>query len=380
MPSSSVSVRKRPFLPYLYISFALLLLTLSVQTLAEEDTALTHTENLTDNDEHEEEHEIEPAQAILFPVFTLTIGVMVFYLLSRHLRALPYTAVMFLIGTIMGIGASVWSNTEDHLNHSIRLWIPIDSEVLLLVFLPGLIFKDAMGLNVHLFRMASVQCLIFAFPLVLAGTVLTALIARYIFPYDWSMDLCMAFGSILSATDPVAVAALLEQVGAPPRLKIHISGEALLNDGAAIVFFSIFSSRYFATIGIPGGEEVNWPEGVSLFCQKVLGGVAIGIFFGIGLLFLMYILDHRFSREENIVEVTATAAIAYIGFYVAEVVWETSGVIATVTLGLIIKFFGRAMINDAKLLDDFWNLMVRTHTHTHTQECIRFRSLSPFLT
>jgi len=45
----------------------------------------------------------------------------------------------------------------------------------------------------------------------------------------------MTFGSILSATDPVAVASLLEEVGAPPRLKIHIGGEALLNDGAAIV-------------------------------------------------------------------------------------------------------------------------------------------------
>lgn len=45
----------------------------------------------------------------------------------------------------------------------------------------------------------------------------------------------MTFGSILSATDPVAVASLLEEVGAPPRLKVHIAGEALLNDGAAIV-------------------------------------------------------------------------------------------------------------------------------------------------
>ena len=51
----------------------------------------------------------------------------------------------------------------------------------------------------------------------------------------------MTFGAILSATDPVAVAVLLEAVGAPPRLKVHIAGEALLNDGAAIVFFDIFS-------------------------------------------------------------------------------------------------------------------------------------------
>jgi len=66
------------------------------------------------------------------------------------------------------------------------------------------------------------QCLIYAFPLVLAGTTLTACVCYYIFPFDWSFSLAMTVGSILSATDPVAVAALLEEVGAPPRLKVHI--------------------------------------------------------------------------------------------------------------------------------------------------------------
>ena len=56
----------------------------------------------------------------------------------------------------------------------------------------------------------------------LAGTVLTALVAFYIFPFGWSFNLAMTFGSILSATDPVAVAALMEELGAPPRLKVHI--------------------------------------------------------------------------------------------------------------------------------------------------------------
>ena len=64
--------------------------------------------------------------------------------------------------------------------------------------------------------------------MVLAGTCLTALVGYYIFPFGWSFNLAMTFGSILSATDPVAVSALLEEVGAPPRLKIHISGESEL--------------------------------------------------------------------------------------------------------------------------------------------------------
>ena len=34
-----------------------------------------------------------PAHAVLFPSFVLTLGVLVYYVLSRYLRFLPYTAV-----------------------------------------------------------------------------------------------------------------------------------------------------------------------------------------------------------------------------------------------------------------------------------------------
>lgn len=48
------------------------------------------------------------------------------------------------------------------------------------------------------------------------------------------------FGSIISATDPVAVVALLKQLGASKRLSTMIEGESLLNDGTAMVAFTVF--------------------------------------------------------------------------------------------------------------------------------------------
>lgn len=127
----------------------------------------------------------------------------------------------------------------------------------------------------------------------------------------------MTFGSILSATDPVAVAALLEQVGAPPRLKLHIAGEALLNDGSAIVFFTIFALRYFNELGIEGvGEDIGWGRGFELFFRMSLGGAAIGFITGCCIILILYLLDRRFSREENVVEVTATCALGKYNYYV----------------------------------------------------------------
>jgi len=130
----------------------------------------------------------------------------------------------------MGMGAERTLN-DDRLTTSILQWTQIDSEVLLLVFLPALVFSDAFGLNVHLFVAAFWQIVNFAFPMVLAGTALTALVAFYLFGYGWSFNLAMTFGSILSATDPAAVASLMDSLGAPPRLQMHIGGESMLNDG-----------------------------------------------------------------------------------------------------------------------------------------------------
>jgi NhaP-type Na+/H+ or K+/H+ antiporter len=251
--------------------------------------------------------------------------------------------------------------SADHLLHeSIQgWWINIDSEVLLLTFLPGLVYKDASSLNVHLLQMALSQCLLFAFPMVLAGTTLTALTFKYIFPYDWSFNLCMTAGSILSATDPVAVSALLEAVGAPPRLKVHIAGESLLNDGSAIVFFTIFGlNLYLSELEVDGfGEEMGWAQGVKTFFRMSLGAVAIGAFFAIGTLQLSSLLTRRLSREENVVEVAMEITMAYLCYFVAEIAWGTSGVIATVTMGILTNAFGKALVNDRHLRNDFLALV-----------------------
>lgn len=270
----------------------------------------------------QDDDDAEPVDAILFPFFMITIGTLIYFLLSRLDLPLPYTAMCFLTGTIMGVGAARLDN-DNILNATINeWWTQINSEVLLNAFLPGLIFNDSATLNFHLFQVAFWQCVTMAFPMVLGGTALTALVAYYIFPYDWSFDLAMTFGAILSATDPVAVAALLDEVGAPPRLKVHIGGESLMNDGSAIVFYTIFSQRYFYELGVDDfGEDIGVSEGFSLFFRMSLGGMAIGIFFGLGALAILSQLKRQLSSEENIVAMASIIGIAYLCYFTADVAW-----------------------------------------------------------
>ena len=48
------------------------------------------------------------------------------------MHALPYTGVMFLIGTLMGIGVELHTTTDNHLHESTKQWISINGEVLFL--------------------------------------------------------------------------------------------------------------------------------------------------------------------------------------------------------------------------------------------------------
>jgi len=296
---------------------------------------------------------------VLFPWFALAMGTFAYFFLSRYVPWLPLTAVMFIIGTLIGV-ASVRIDTNDNvLKESVlAFWRRIDSEVLLLTFLPGLIAKDALSMDFHLFQVTFWQCFMFAFPMVLAGTALTALIGYFIFPYGWSFNFAMMFGSILSATDPVAVSALLDSLGAPPRLKVHISGESLLNDGSAIVFFTIFSELFLTELGIPGyGTDVDVARGFAIFFRMSLGAVASGLFFGLGTVVILWLLKRRLSSEENVVETATLITMAYLCYFTTDVIWGCSGVIGTLTYGLTVNVMGHSSINNQKLVDDFWAIV-----------------------
>ena len=54
---------------------------------------------------------------------------------------------------------------------------------------------------------------------------------QYIFPYQWNWSTSLLLGGLLSATDPVAVVALLKELGASKKLNTLIEGESLMNDG-----------------------------------------------------------------------------------------------------------------------------------------------------
>ncbi|WP_454854685.1 cation:proton antiporter domain-containing protein [Rhizobium binxianense] len=86
-------------------------------------------------------------------------------------------------------------------------------------------------------------------------------------PLTWAI----VFGTLIAPTDPIAVLAALKSASPPQSLEIDMSGEALFNDGVAVVLFTV------ALIFARNAENPTaWHMGELLFLEAG-GGIAFGL-------------------------------------------------------------------------------------------------------
>ena len=157
--------------------------------------------------------------AVLFPFCFLALGALTMYLTSRYAPDVPYTVIMLCEGFLVDWWASLSNSCPlNAMQDSLYQWSHIDGNLLLLVFLPALLFGDAMSMNAYQFFRAKWQCLLLAGPGVVFAALLTAVFSRWAMPYNWSFSLSMVQGAILASTDPVAIVAVLKSAGASETL------------------------------------------------------------------------------------------------------------------------------------------------------------------
>jgi len=222
----------------------------------------------------------------------------------------------------------------------------MDPHLLLATFLPALLFADSMGLNWHVWKRCLGKCLLLAVLGVLIGSGLTTLVGVYVLPYEWTWSQAALFGSAVSATDPVAIVAILKELGAPEQLTMTVSGESLLNDGTAIVLFNMMVALTFkndedmANLGVaPDGEITGWHVG-TYFVWMSLGGVVLGGAFGYGAVFWISKAKRRTNHEDPLIQILVTLCLAYMSFFTCEFLVGVSGFLGTVAAALVVAFTG----------------------------------------
>ena len=157
---------------------------------------------------------------------------------------------------------------------------------------------------------------------------------------------CLLFGALISPTDPIAVLALLKEMGAPKPLEIQIAGESLFNDGVGVVVF-------LGLLDIATGQEKLAPMFfVELFVREAIGGAIFGLVIGILVYRLLKSVDHY--RLEILLSLSLVAG----GYALAEAL-GLSAPIAMVVAGLLIGNHGRSFAMSAvttEHIDRFWGL------------------------
>ncbi len=197
--------------------------------------------NGTKDSHNGSEHAI--GTVILFLSFSVLAACICKLILSQLLKnkfPVPFTVVVLIFGFIMGsIISHIKVMSNDFLLGEKEL-SEIHPHLIYYIFLPLLIFDSAFNNQFYVLQPQIVSAILLAGPGVLISIGIVALVAVYVFPYNWSWLYALMFGSILSATDPVAVVALLHESGASKSLAALIDLESLLNDGSAFVIFMVF--------------------------------------------------------------------------------------------------------------------------------------------
>lgn len=288
---------------------------------------------------------------LLLTIAGLTVGA-IFKSLFQRTR-IPYTVGLFAIGLATGImnrmgvfhGMPQFSAALDSVAN-------INPDLILYIFLPILIFDAAYELNLHIFKKTLTNATLLAAPGLIICMILTAgvlmAISFFVPSYEkWTWASALMFGALISATDPVAVVALLHELKTSKRFSTLVDAESLLNDGTGIVCFMLFYG-----ITVWGRNDELTP--ILEFCQVVAGGAILG--FIAARLVIWFIT--RVNSEEMI-QNSVIILSAYLVFILAQLYLGISGVIALVAFGLTIAYVGKPRLKPQVniFMGSFWELL-----------------------
>ncbi len=249
---------------------------------------------------------------------------------------IPYTAGLIASGIALGFAGF-------HVDLVLR------SDIIYHGALPLLLFEAAFALPWKELRRDLVPVLVLASVGVAVAAVVVSVGMR--FALGWPWEAALIFGTLIAATDPVAVIALFKDAGQSGRFRLLVESESLLNDGFGAV---LFAAVLVATQGDAGALDL----------QGLLGNLGIEIGGGIlaGLACAIAAAAVAEQTADLAVHVTLTAVAAYGAFLLAEN-FHASSVIATVTAGLVVgnleaaraKVIEPASPGGLALVGEFWD-------------------------
>ncbi|WP_108261348.1 cation:proton antiporter [Mangrovicoccus ximenensis] len=270
--------------------------------------------------------------------------------LADRLR-LPYSVILAIVGILIGTGSALFLRVDfaNELNFIAENLtnLPVRANTFLYIFLPTLLFQVTLGIDIR-------RILDDWVPILLLAVVAVVLSTLFIGGALYGLGITTLFvgllvGSVVSTTDPSAVASIFRSLSAPKRLGRIIEGESLLNDAAAIALFGLFVT--YVMVGMP---DPTIADALEQFPYLVAGGAAVGWVMGRLGIWLMSMLN-RFE----LAQVSISVALPYMSYVITEQFVSASGVISVVVCGLTANFLGPGRIDPARWskLTEVWDIL-----------------------
>ncbi len=245
--------------------------------------------------------------------------------------SVPYPIVLVLGGTLFGFIPGV---------HPISL----NPNVVLVVFLPPLLYSSAFFANLGDIRANLRGVTLSSVGLVLATMMIVAVVAHALVD-GLTWPAAFALGAVVAPTDPLAGADIMRRLDFPRFLVSAIEAEGLFNDATALVAYKV------AVAAVLSGTFSLSHAGLK-FVADAVGGVAIGLAVG------WAIAELRRRTEDVQTSITISLLSGYAAFIPANAL-GASGVLAAVTTGIYMGIRGPSIISARTRLQGFfvWEML-----------------------
>ncbi len=236
-------------------------------------------------------------------------------------RLLPKKVPAPLLQILAGLLLSLWRPSAH---------LPLGPEVFFLVFLPPLLFSDAVKLPYESLREDLGKIAGLAIGLVAVTVLGIGLFVHTLLP-EVPFAVACALGAVLAPTDAVAVSAFTGSLPFPSRMLTLLRGEALFNDASALLALRlavgmVLTGQFHSGLAL---EQLLWLGG---------GGIALGILLGVALgKFSGWVSDHHYEEPSG--QALLSLSIPFLIFILGEKV-EVSPFVAVAAAGVTYNRYG----------------------------------------
>jgi monovalent cation/hydrogen antiporter len=222
--------------------------------------------------------------------------------------------------------------------------MPLDPDLILVVFLPPILYADAFDTSWIDFRRWLRPILMLAVGLVAFTILCVGVVAHLLLP-ELPIAVCFLLGALVSPTDTVAVQTVLEKLRVPRRVTAILGGESLVNDATGLVGVQLAIAVVLS--GAFDAGEIAWR-----FAGVAGGGIGVGLAVGVVFSWL-----NRVAREKHVLFALSLLS-PYVAFLIAHGL-GSSGVLAVVVAAFMVAWRIHQVPPEARVeLYATWDLVI----------------------